>query len=57
MVPYDRAQAIGVLREGATVLSQDYADDGVHFRVRAPEALMERVRQLIDGPRRSSERT
>ncbi len=53
VVPYDRASAIGVLREGATVLSEVYEDDGVHYRVRAPEALVERVRQLLAGPERT----
>ncbi|MEQ1566198.1 MAG: GTPase HflX [Myxococcota bacterium] len=47
LVPYDRSAVIGEIREHTTVLTESYEDDGVHYRVRAAEGTLERVRGLL----------
>jgi GTP-binding protein HflX len=43
-VPYDRQQLRGEIFEACEVLGERYTDDGVVFRVRAPLALLEKLR-------------
>jgi GTP-binding protein HflX len=43
-VPYDRQALRGEIFEACEVLGERYTDDGVVFRVRAPLALIERLR-------------
>ena len=46
VVPYDAGSAIG---EGhkVHVVSESYEEDGVHYRVRAPESAIERIRAML----------
>ena len=43
-VPYDRQALRGEIFEACEVLGERYTDDGVVFRVRAPQALLEKLR-------------
>ena len=43
-VPYDRQQLRGEIFAACEVLGERYTDDGVVFRVRAPLALLEKLR-------------
>jgi GTP-binding protein HflX len=43
-VPYDRQQLRGEIFAACEVLGERYTDDGVVFRVRAPQALLEKLR-------------
>jgi GTP-binding protein HflX len=43
-VPYDRQQLRGEIFAACEVLGERYTDDGVVFRVRAPAALLEKLR-------------
>ncbi len=43
VVPYDAGRAIGEIHK-VHVISESYEGDGVHYRVRAPEAAIERIR-------------
>jgi hypothetical protein len=44
VVPYDAGRAIA---EKVHVLSQSFEADGVHYRVRAPDAAIERIRARL----------
>jgi GTPase len=46
VVPYGAGRAIGEIQK-VHVLSQSYEGDGVHYRVRAPEAAIERIRAML----------
>jgi GTP-binding protein HflX len=43
-VPYDRQQLRGEIFAACEVLGERYTDDGVVFRVRAPQALLDKLR-------------
>jgi hypothetical protein len=42
VVPYDAGSAIGEIHK-VHVISESYEGDGVHYRMRAPEAAIERI--------------
>lgn len=46
VVPYDAGRAIGEVHK-VHVLSESYEADGVHYRVRAPESAIERIRAML----------
>jgi GTPase len=46
VVPYDAGSAIGEIHK-VHVISESYEGDGVHYRVRAPEAAVERIRAML----------
>ena len=46
VVPYDAGRAIGEIHK-VHVISESYEWDGVHYRVRAPEAAIERIRAML----------
>jgi GTPase len=46
VVPYDAGRAIGEIHK-LNVISESYQGDGVHYRVRAPESAIERIRALL----------
>jgi hypothetical protein len=46
VVPYDAGSAIGEIHKGH-VVSESYEEDGVHYRVRAPESAIERIRAML----------
>jgi GTPase len=46
VVPYDAGRAIGEIHK-VHVISESYQGDGVHYRVRAPEAAIERIRAML----------
>ena len=46
VVPYDAGSAIGEVHK-VHVISESYEDDGVHYRVRAPESTIERIRAML----------
>ncbi len=46
VVPYDAGSAIGEIHK-VHVISESYEGDGVHYRVRAPEAAIERIRAML----------
>src|ERR1700675_4972346 len=46
VVPYDAGSAIGEIHK-VHVISESYEADGVHYRVRAPESAIERIRALL----------
>jgi GTP-binding protein HflX len=46
VVPYDAGRAIGEIHK-VHVISESYEGDGVHYRVRAPEAAIERIRAML----------
>jgi GTP-binding protein HflX len=46
VVPYDAGRAIGELHK-LHVISESYQGDGVHYRVRAPESAIERIRAML----------
>jgi hypothetical protein len=46
VVPYDAGRAIGEIHT-VHVISESYEGDGVHYRVRAPEAAIERIRAML----------
>jgi len=46
VVPYDAGRAIGEIHK-VHVLSESYEPDGVHYRVRASDSAIERVRALL----------
>jgi GTPase len=46
VVPYDAGSAIGEVHK-AHVISESYEEDGVHYRVRAPESAIERIRAQL----------
>jgi GTP-binding protein HflX len=46
VVPYDAGSAIGEVHK-VHVISESYAEDGVHYRVRAPESAIERIRAML----------
>jgi GTPase len=46
VVPYDAGRAIGEIHK-AHVISESYEGDGVHYRVRAPAAAIERIRAML----------
>ena len=46
VVPYDAGSAIGEVHK-VHVISESYEEDGVHYRVRAPESAIERIRALL----------
>src|SRR6267142_2272725 len=46
VVPYDAGSAIGEVHK-AHVISESYEEDGVHYRVRAPESAIERIRAML----------
>jgi GTP-binding protein HflX len=46
VVPYDAGRAIGEIHK-VHVLSESYEPDGVHYRVRAPDSAIERVRAML----------
>jgi GTP-binding protein HflX len=47
VVPYDRARAIGEIREHTTVISESFEDDGIHYRLRAAPGVLERLRDHL----------
>ena len=46
VVPYDAGRAIGEIHK-IHVISESYEGDGVHYRVRAPAAAIERIRAML----------
>jgi GTPase len=46
VVPYDAGSAIGEVHK-VHVISESYEGDGVHYRVRAPESAIERIRTML----------
>jgi GTPase len=46
VVPYDAGSAIGEVHK-VHVISESYEADGVHYRVRAPESAIERIRATL----------
>jgi GTP-binding protein HflX len=46
VIPYDAGRAIGEVHK-VHVLSESYEVDGVHYRVRAPESAIERIRAML----------
>jgi len=46
VVPYDAGSAIGEAHK-VHVISESYEADGVHYRVRAPESAIERIRAML----------
>jgi GTP-binding protein HflX len=46
VVPYDAGSAIGEIHK-IHVLSASYEGDGVHYRVRAPKAAIDRIRAML----------
>jgi GTP-binding protein HflX len=46
VVPYDAGSAIGEVHK-VHVISESYEEDGVHYRVRAPESAIERIRAML----------
>jgi GTPase len=46
VVPYDAGSAIGEVHK-VHVISESYEEDGVHYRVRAPEPAIERLRAML----------
>src|SRR2546427_7600736 len=46
VVPYDAGSAIGEVHK-VYVISESYEEDGVHYRVRAPESAIERIRAML----------
>ena len=46
VVPYDAGRAIGEIHK-VHVLSESYEGDGVHYRVRAPKASIDRIRAML----------
>jgi len=46
VVPYDAGSAIGEVHK-FHVVSESYEEDGVHYRVRAPESAIERIRAML----------
>jgi hypothetical protein len=43
---YEAGKAIGEIHK-VHVLSESYEGDGVHYRLRAPEAAIERIRAML----------
>ena len=50
VVPYDAGRAIGDIHK-VHVISESYEADGVHYRVRAPESAIERIRAMLRAGR------
>ncbi len=50
LVPYDRAGAVGRIREGVTILAESYEDTGIRYRIRASAQVVDRLRAEISGP-------
>lgn len=48
-VPYERGGLIGDVHEQTRVLSEEYGDAGVRFRVRAPDEVLARLRAALSG--------
>jgi GTP-binding protein HflX len=46
VVPYDAGSAIGEVHK-VHVISESYEEDGVHYRVRAPESAIERIWAML----------
>ena len=46
VVPYDAGSTIGEVHK-VHVISESYEEDGVHYRVRAPESAIERIRAML----------
>jgi GTP-binding protein HflX len=46
VIPYDAGRAIGEVHK-VHVISESYEEDGVHYRVRAPESAIERIRSML----------
>src|SRR5258705_7722436 len=46
VVPYDAGSAIGEVHK-VYVISESYEEDGVHYRVRAPESAIERIQAML----------
>ena len=46
VVPYGAGSAIGEVHK-VHVISESYEEDGVHYRVRAPESAIERIRAML----------
>jgi GTP-binding protein HflX len=46
VVPYAASKVIGEVHK-ANVLSQSYEDDGVHFKIRASQAVIDRIKSLL----------
>jgi GTP-binding protein HflX len=46
VVPYNAGSAIGEIHK-LHVISESYEGDGVHYRVRAPESAIERIRVML----------
>ncbi len=46
VVPYDAGSVIGEVHK-VHVISESYEADGVHYRVRAPESAIERIRAML----------
>ncbi len=49
VVPYDAGRAIGEIHK-IHVISESYEGDGVHYRVRARESAIERIRAMLREP-------
>ena len=46
VVPYDAGRTIGEVHK-VHVISESYEGDGVHYRVRATESAIERIRAML----------
>ena len=49
-VPWDRSGLIGQVRAEAHVVSEDYEDDGVRYRLRAPAKAAAKLQAACGGP-------
>jgi GTP-binding protein HflX len=47
VIPYDTQGQVALLHERCRVLDERYEEDGAHIRVRAPDELLEGLRQQI----------
>ena len=47
VVPYGRQSALGVIRDGARVLNEDWDNTGAVLKVRAPRDNLDRIRALL----------
>jgi hypothetical protein len=46
VIPYHAGSAIGEVHK-VQVVTESYEADGVHYRVRAPESAIERIRAML----------
>jgi GTP-binding protein HflX len=49
LVPYDRQNAMGAIRDAARVVKEDWDEDGARLLVRAPQENIDRLLALLSG--------